>query len=255
MSDVLLQEDHADGVRVLRLNRPSVLNALNLALRRAMAQAFIEADNDPAVRVVVLAGSERAFCAGADLQEYRDASPSEVMSRSLGRLWDAIAQCRKPVIAAVRGHVLGGGCELAMHADIILAGRSARFAQPEVLVGLMPGGGGTQRLPRAIGKFAAMKLLLTGDAVTADQALQLGLVSEVVADEAVESEALALAQRLSKGPQEAIRAIKEAVIQGMNMPLQQGLEFERRSAALLFDEADKTEGITARLEKRPARYR
>jgi len=255
MSDALRREDVAPGVRVLRLNRSSVLNALNLELRRALALAFTEADADDGVRVLVLAGSERAFCAGADLNEYRDATPGEITSRGMGRLWDAIAQCRKPVIAAVRGHALGGGCELAMHADIIIAGHGARFGQPEVLVGLMPGGGATQRLPRAIGKFAAMRLLMTGDPVTADQAMALGLVSEVVPDDAVEAHALALAQRLAAGAQGAIRAIKEAVIQGMNMPLQQALDVDRKSFAALFDDPDKVEGITARLEKRPARFR
>lgn len=252
--DLLLIDEPAPGVRRLRLHRPAVLNALNLALRRALAAAFTAADAEDAVRVVVLAGSERAFCAGADLAEYRDATPSEIAARRMGPLWDAIAQCSKPVIAAVRGHALGGGCELAMHADLIIAGEGARFGQPEVLVGLMPGGGATQRLPRAIGKFAALRLLLTGQPVHAREALALGLASEVVADDEVEPRALALATQLAQGPQAAIRAIKAAVIAGMNQPLQSGLEFERRSFALLFDEADKTEGIAARLDKRAARF-
>lgn len=247
---LLLADEPAPGVRRLRLHRPAVLNALNLALRRALAEAFTEADADDAVRVVVLAGGERAFCAGADLGEYRDATPREIAARRMGPLWDAIARCRKPVIAAVRGHALGGGCELAMHADLIVAGEGARFGQPEVLVGLMPGGGATQRLPRAIGKFAAMRLLLTGEPIAAREALALGLASEVVADDAVEARALALATRLAAGPQAAIRAIKEAVIAGMNQPLQTGLEFERRSFALLFDDPDVREGTAARLEKR-----
>jgi enoyl-CoA hydratase/carnithine racemase len=252
---LLLAEDPAPGVRLLRLNRPEVLNALNLHLRRALADAFTIADADDTVRAVVLAGSPRAFCAGADLTEYRDATPAEITARGMGRLWDAIAHCRKPVIAAVRGHALGGGCELAMHADIIVAGESARFGQPEVLIGLMPGGGATQRLTRAVGKFAAMRLLLTGQPVPAAEALALGLVSELLADDEVEPRAIALAASMAQGPQEAIRAIKEAVIEGMNLPLQQGLAFERKAFALLFDSADKTEGIAARLEKRAPRFR
>ncbi|MEY2891340.1 MAG: hypothetical protein RJA98_1248 [Pseudomonadota bacterium] len=253
-TDLLLTEHPAPGVRLLRLHRPAVLNALNLELRRALAAAFVAADADPAVHAVVLAGSERAFCAGADLQEYRDATPAEIAARGMGRLWDAVASCRKPVIAAVRGHALGGGCELALHADLIIAGEGARFGQPEVLIGLMPGGGATQRLTRAVGKFAAMRLLFTGAPIGAAEALALGLASEVVADAQVEPRAIALAAQLAQGPQAAIRAIKEAVIEGMNLPLQQGLAFERKSFALLFDEADKTEGIRARLEKRPARF-
>lgn len=252
--DLLLIDEPAPGVRRLRLHRPAVLNALNLALRRELAAAFTAASDDDAVRVVVLAGSGRAFCAGADLAEYRDATPREIAARRMGPLWDAIARCRQPVIAAVRGHSLGGGCELAMHADLIIAGEGARFGQPEVLVGLMPGGGATQRLPRAIGKFAAMRLLLTGQPIPAREALALGLASEVVPDDEVEPRALAVAVQLAQGPQAAIRAIKDAVITGMNQPLQQGLEYERRSFALLFDEADKTEGIAARLEKRPAQF-
>jgi enoyl-CoA hydratase len=250
----LCVESPAPGVRLLRLNRPAVLNALNLELRHSLAQAFLEADADESVCAVVLAGSERAFCAGADLLEYRDATPSEITARGMGRLWDAIALCRKPVIAAVRGHALGGGCELAMHADLIIASEAARFGQPEVLIGLMPGGGATQRLTRAVGKFAAMRLMLTGHAMTAQEALALGLASEVLPDEQVEPRALALAAQLAQGPQAAIRAIKEAVIEGMNLPLQQGLAFERKSFALLFDQPDKTEGITARLEKRTPQF-
>jgi enoyl-CoA hydratase/carnithine racemase len=146
MDDLLLEERPAEGVVLLRLHRPAVLNALNLALRRALAASFLRLDADPAARVIVLAGGPRAFCAGADLNEYVDAAPIEIVERRMDRLWDAIAACRKPVIAAVRGHALGGGCELAMHADIIVAGDSARFGQPEVLVGIMPGGGATQRL-------------------------------------------------------------------------------------------------------------
>ena len=167
MEPVLLEERPGDGVVVLRLNRPAVLNALNLALRRQLAAVVSKLDADPEVRVLVLAGSARAFCAGADLNEYATATPMEVIEREMDRLWGAIANCRKPIIAAVRGHALGGGCELAMHADVIVAGLNARFGQPEVLIGLMPGGGATQRLTRAIGKFRAMLLMLSGEAMPA----------------------------------------------------------------------------------------
>ncbi|MBN9408718.1 MAG: enoyl-CoA hydratase/isomerase family protein [Burkholderiales bacterium] len=246
----LLEERPAEGVVCLRLHRPAVLNALDLALRRALAGAFARLDSDPSARAIVIAGGERAFCAGADLQEYVDATPVEVEARRLGALWDAIARCRKPVIAAVRGHALGGGCELAMHADIVVAGEGASFGQPEVMIGLMPGGGATQRLPRLIGKHQAMRLMLLGEPVDAAEALRLGLVSEVVPDADVEGRAFAIAARLARGPQHAIQAIRHAVIEGMSTPLQQGLELERRSFQWLFATRDKTEGIRARMERR-----
>lgn len=254
MSNLLLEERPQAGIAVLRLNRPEVLNALNLQLRRDLAEAFTRLDADPAVRVIILAGSERAFCAGADLNEYVDATPTEIIDRHMDRLWGAISSCRKPVLAAVSGHALGGGCELAMHADIIIAGERARFGQPEVKIGIMPGGGATQRLTRAVGKFAAMKILLCGDPFDANAALNMGLVSEVVPDADVETRAQHLAQQLAALPAMSLQFIKEAVIQGMNLPLDQGLQFERKSFQLLFSTADKTEGIRARLEKRQPRF-
>jgi enoyl-CoA hydratase len=253
-SELLVEERPVQGVALLRLNRPDVLNALNLQLRRALAAAFTRLDADPQIRVIVLAGSERAFCAGADLNEYVDATPPEIIARQMDRLWSAISDCRKPVVAAVRGHALGGGCELAMHADIIIAGAHARFGQPEVKIGIMPGGGATQRLTRAVGKFAAMKILLCGEPFDANTALAMGLVSEVVPDLDAEPRAMQLATHLAALPATALQFIKEAVLEGMNLPLNQGLQFERKSFQLLFSTADKTEGIRARLEKRSPKF-
>ena len=250
----LLEERPAPGVVLLRLHRPAVLNALNLALRQALAEAFVRLEADPGVKAIVLAGGTKAFCAGADLNEYVDATPPEIIGREMDRLWGAISGCRKPVVAAVRGHALGGGCELAMHADLIVASERARFGQPEVLIGLMPGGGATQRLTRAVGKFRAMQILLTGAPFGAAEALAMGLASEVQPDEEVEPRALALASQFAAGPQLAIRFIKEAVIAGMNLPLELGLAFERKSFQLLFATHDKTEGIRARLDKRAADF-
>lgn len=250
----LIEERPQDGVVLLRIHRPEVLNALNLALRRALAEAFRRLDADPAVHVVVLAGSARAFCAGADLGEYVDASPIDLLQRRHDLLWGAIAACRKPVIAAVRGHALGGGCELALHADLILAGRSARFGQPEVKVGIMPGGGATQRLTRALGKHGAMKLLLLGEPIDAETAERIGLVAEVLDDEVVEARALALAQQLCTLPAVALRLIKESVLMAMETPLSAGLEYERNAFQTAFASPDKHEGMRARLDKRPARF-
>jgi enoyl-CoA hydratase len=253
-SPMLLEHRPAPGVVHLCLHRPQVLNALNLSLRRLLAETFSRLDEDDSVRAIVLGGSKRAFCAGADLHEYVDAAPLQIVARDMDRLWGAIAQCRKPVIAAVRGYALGGGCELAMHADLIIAGASARFGQPEVLIGLMPGGGATQRLTRAVGKFRAMHMLLTGEAIDASVALAIGLISEQVGDDQVEPRALALATRIAALPLTAVRFIKEAVLNSMNSTLDQGLQMERKSFQLLFDSPDKTEGIRARLEKRPPRF-
>lgn len=251
---VLLKESVSEGVAVLRLNRPQVLNALNLELRRALAQMFIELDQDESVKAIVLAGSAKAFCAGADLNEYVDAQPMEIVARQMGSLWSAISGCSKPVVVALRGFALGGGLELAMHGDIIVCSDLAKLGQPEVQIGLMPGGGATQRLTRAVGKFKAMKWLLTGALFSAKEAFEMGLVSEVVADEEVDARAYKLAHQLARGPQQAIRSIKQSVLQSMSVPLQEGLEFERKAFQLLFATNDKTEGIRARLEKRDAKF-
>lgn len=252
--DILLEERPHPGVAVLRLNRPEVLNALNLALRQALAEAFARLDAEDTVRVIVLAGGARAFCAGADLNEYLDATAPEIIGRQMDRLWGAISVCRKPVIAAVRGHALGGGCELAMHADILLAGDTAGFGQPEVRLGLMPGGGATQRLSRAVGKFRAMKLLLTGERIGAAEAFAMGLASEVVPDAELEDRALTLAAELAQGPRLAQQFIKEAVLESMSSPLALGLQFERKSFQLLFATQDKHTGIAARLAKQEPRF-
>lgn len=250
MQNILQEERPTLGVALLRLNRPLVLNALNLALRQALAEAFSRLDADTGVQVIILAGNERAFCAGADLNEYINATPPEIIERQMDRLWGAISGCRKPVIAAVRGHALGGGCELAMHADIIIAGKSASFGQPEIKIGIMPGGGATQRLTRAVGKFAAMKILLTGESFSAQAAAAMGLISALVDDDEVETTALSLAGQMVSLPILPLKFIKEAVIASMNNTLDTGLQLERKSFQILFSTDDKSEGIRARLEKR-----
>lgn len=250
MTKVLLQEQAAAGVVVLRLNRPAVLNALNLEMRLELAQAFTQLDQDDSIRVILLAGNEKAFCAGADLTEYVDASPVDIMARRMDLLWGAIAKCKKPVIAAVQGYALGGGCELAMHTDIIVAGRSATFGQPEIKIGIMPGGGATQRLTRVVGKFRAMNILLRGENFSSQVAHEMGLLSELVEDAEVESRALAIAQDLAQLPSIAVRLIKESVLESMNQPLAAGLEFERIAFQTLFATRDKQEGMRARLDKR-----
>jgi enoyl-CoA hydratase len=245
---VLLRESRGSGVMLLRINRPHVRNALNLELRRALATEFVDLAGQDDVRCIVITGDDRAFSAGADLREYVDASPVEIIERHMDRLWGAIASCPKPLIAAVRGHALGGGCELAMHADIMIAGDSARFGQPEVRIGLIPGGGATQRLTRAVGKFAAMKLLLSGRQITAHEAKALGLVSEVVPDAEVLAAALDLATEIATYPPFAVRQIKELVLASMNVPLDTGLSLERKAFQLMFSTHEKTDRIRAFLK-------
>lgn len=250
---VLLERPHT-GVALLRLNRPTVLNALNMALREELAGHFLRLDRCAQTRVIVISGNASAFAAGADLGELADASALEIYQRHAERHWLAISRCAKPAIAAVNGHALGGGCELAMHCDLIVAGESAQFAQPEIKVGVMPGAGGTQRLLRAVGKFQAMRMLLTGCRVRAWEALAMGLVSEVVADTETLPRALELARQIAGMPPLAVAQIKEVVQAGMDMPLEQALVLERKAFQLLFDSRDQKEGMRAFLEKRTPEY-
>lgn len=246
---ILLQEYPAEGVALLRINRPAVRNALNLALRREIAAKFRELGARDDLRCIILTGNEKAFCAGADLNEYVDADPIEIAERNMHLLWGAVAECPKPVIAAVQGYALGGGCELAMHADIIVSGASATFGQPEIRVGLIPGGGATQRLPRAIGKFLAMRLLLTGEPLSATEALAHGLVSKVVDDDQVVAEAIRMASAIAAHSPMAARQIKELVLESMNTPLDAGLRMERKAFQLIFATEEKTQMIRKFLNK------
>jgi len=252
MSEVALEhpEEH---IAVLRINRPQARNALNLAVREALAQHFTALGEDEATRCIILTGSDTLFAAGADLRDMVERTPVELMARR--NLWQPIAQCPKPVIAAVNGYALGGGCELAMHADIIVAGEGASFGQPEVRVGIMPGAGGTQRLVRAVGKFKAMKILMTGEPVTARDAFTMGLVSEVVPDAEVFARALAVSKTIAALPPLAILQIKEAVLAGEDSSLEAGLQFERKAFQLLFATADQKEGMRAFLEKRKPEFK
>ncbi|MEL7935870.1 MULTISPECIES: enoyl-CoA hydratase [Pseudomonas] len=250
----LLLERPREGVALLRLNRPAQLNALNMSLREALATHFRQLEGCAETRVIVITGNAQAFAAGADLGELAEASALQVYQRHVERHWQAIAACSKPVIAAVNGYALGGGCELAMHCDLIVAGASATFAQPEIRVGVMPGAGGTQRLLRAVGKYQALRMLLTGCRVSAGEALAMGLASEVVGDEQVLPRALELAVQIAGMPPLALAQIKEVVLAGLDMPLEQALALERKAFQLLFDSRDQKEGMRAFLEKRKPEY-
>jgi enoyl-CoA hydratase/carnithine racemase len=244
-----------DGVAVVRLDRPAAKNALNLKLRRELAAIFRELADSAHVRAIVLTGGPDVFVAGADITEMANAGPVEMLQRKVEHLWAAISGCPVPVIAAVNGFALGGGCELAMHCDIIVAGRTARFAQPEVKLGIMPGAGGTQRLIRAVGKFQAMRIALTGCMVNAEEALAMGLVSEVVDDEQTIERATAIAAEIAALPPMAVRQIKEVMLAGADLPLESALMLERKAFQLLFDTQDQKEGAAAFLEKRKPSFR
>jgi enoyl-CoA hydratase/carnithine racemase len=254
MSAVLLERP-SDGIALLRLNRPDRLNALNMALRESLAAHFTELAADDSVRCVVITGDEKAFAAGADLAELVERTPTDPAFARTRAAWAAIERYRRPIIAAVTGFALGGGCELAMHCDIIIAGQGAKLGQPEVKVGIMPGAGGTQRLVRAVGKFAAMRWLLTGDLLSAADAHRLGLVSEVVPDGEVLQRALEIAGRIAALPPLAVAAIKETVLRGPDLPLEAALRLESESFQKLFGTEDRTEGMRAFLEKRKPEFR
>jgi enoyl-CoA hydratase/carnithine racemase len=247
-------ERPADGVALVRLNRPEARNALNGAMRAALAETFRNLADDDGARCIVVTGDEKAFAAGADLKEIQNDGPVEMLQRQVLRLWQAIALCPKPIIAAVNGFALGGGCELALHADIIVAGENATFGQPEVKVGIMPGGGATQRLVRAVGKYRAMKLVLTGEPISGREAAAMGLASEAVPDDQVLPRALELAGAIAALPPLAVMQTKEVMLAGADASLYTGLLLERRSFELLFGSRDQKEGIAAFLEKRKPKF-
>ncbi|GIL38283.1 enoyl-CoA hydratase-related protein [Roseiterribacter gracilis] len=250
MPESLIQEQPAPRVTLLRINRPDARNAINLEVRTALAARLETLAADPQTGVVIITGDEKAFAAGADVKLLAERSSSQVAELALERLWAPVERFPKPMIAAVEGFALGAGCELAMHADMIIASESASFGLPEVKLGIMPGAGGTQRLVRAIGKFAAMRLLLTGDLFSGTRAFELGLASEVVAAGTAVARALELATQIAALPPLALRAIKQATLQGPEQPLDQALAVERRLFQSLFDTSDQKEGMKAFIEKR-----
>jgi len=241
-----------EQVGIVRINRPDKLNALNRTTMEQVVAALERFDADAQIRCMLLTGDARAFAAGADINEMADASLVEMYYRNQLALWDRIRRIAKPIVAAVSGYALGGGCELMMLCDIVVASETARIGQPEINIGVMPGAGGTQRTTRSIGKALAMDLVLTGRMLTAREALQAGLVSRVVPAEHYFDEALKICQELCSRPPLALRLAKEAVLKAFEMPLSEGLEYERKLFYMLFATEDQKEGMRAFLEKRPA---
>ena len=252
---VVLVERPAPGVGLARINRPDARNAHNLEVRKGLVAALAGFTADESVRAIVLTGNEKAFAAGADIKEMAGVGTIEHMLRGTHLLWRQIYACPKPVIAAVNGFALGGGCELAMTCDIIIAGEGARFGQPEVKIGIIPGGGGTQRLTHAAGKYKAMRYILTGDLISAPEAFAMGLVSEIVPDAEVEPRAVAMAQQMAELPPLALQHAKECVLAAMETPLAQGLALETKAIQVLFSSQDQKEGMAAFIEKRKPAFK
>lgn len=250
----LVQVERDDPLGIVTLNRPQALNALATPLVRELVQALEQFDTDPDVRVIILTGGQRVFAAGADLKEMSSLSAVEALLQNRIALWDRVRQIRKPLIAAVSGYALGGGCELAMMCDLIIASETARFGQPEINVGLIPGAGGTQRLTRALGKFKAMEMILTGVPIDAHEAERRGLVNRVVPTERLLDEARALGLQLASKPPIALQLAKEAVNKAFESTVEAGLELERRSFYFLFATEDAREGMRAFIEKRPPEF-
>ncbi|KPV44559.1 enoyl-CoA hydratase-related protein [Alicyclobacillus ferrooxydans] len=244
-----------ESVALVRIERHEVLNALNLHLMNELVGELARLDADDSVRCMVVTGGPKAFAAGADILEMADATVVEMKQRNQFQVWDRLRQVRKPVIAAVNGFALGGGCELAMACDMIVAGEDAKFGQPEVKLGVMPGAGGTQRLTRLIGKNRALEMLLTGRPISADDALNMGLVNRVVPAETCVQEALSLAYEIAKQAPIAVQMIKEAANKALDVDLQTGMELERNAFYLLFATEDRSEGMKAFLDKRKPVFR
>jgi enoyl-CoA hydratase len=251
----MILTEQRDRVGLVRFNRPQALNALNSTLMEELIEALEVFDSDPAVGAMLITGDERAFAAGADIKEMADATPIDMlMSDNLSR-FDRLRKIKKPVIAAVSGWCLGGGNELAMACDMIVASESARFGQPEINIGVIPGAGGTQRLTRAVGKVLAMEIVLNNRTLTADEAQQFGLVNRVVPVERYLEEALELASEIAGRAPLAVRLAKEAVNQAFESFLMDGIKDERQAFYLLFSSQDQKEGMSAFVEKRKAAWK
>ena len=245
-----------DGhVGIIKLNRPKVLNALNPQLMTQLATQMEAYDKDPSIHVILLAGSERAWAAGADIGDMAEQTAVSMYERDQFATWDRIKRIKKPIIAAVSGFALGGGCELMMLCDIVIASETAQIGQPEINIGVMPGAGGTQRLTRAVGKAVAMDVILSGRFLTAKEALAAGLVSRIVPKEHWYSAPLKLAHEISKKSSLALRIAKDAVLKAHEMNLPEGLEYERKLFYMLFSSEDQKEGMRAFIEKRKPAFR
>jgi len=249
--------DNSKGLKVgqIQLNRPDVLNAINIELMGELLNALKDFDKDSEIGCIIITGNKKAFAAGADIKEMATQSAIDMYVRDQFATWDNIRKIKKPIIAATSGYVLGGGCELSMTCDMIVAAESTKFGQPEIKIGIIPGAGGTQRLTRAIGKAKAMEMILTGKMYSAKEMFDAGLVSKVVDDEVFLEEAQALAKEIASMPPIAVQMGKEAILKSFDTTIEGGLEYERKAFYLLFASEDMKEGMNAFVEKRKPEWK
>lgn len=252
---ILVNPQIVPFVATIQLNRPKELNALNLQLMGEIRHALETFDADDAIRAIVIHGSERAFAAGADIKQMAGRTAVDMLQIDQFSTWDSIRRTKKPIIAAVSGFALGGGCELTMLCDMIVASETAQFGQPEINIGVMPGAGGTQRLTRAVGKARAMEMVLTGNFISAQEAKEAGLINKVVPVALYLDEAIKMAQKIAEKSPIAVQLAKESVLKAFDVGLQEGLYFERKNFYMLFATEDQKEGMNAFIEKRKPEFK
>lgn len=255
MEFILVTEQVHPGLALIQLNRPKELNALNLQLMQELRDSLQQLDQHKEVRAIIITGNEQAFAAGADIKQMANKNAIDMLMADQFATWDQIRKTRKPIIAAVSGFALGGGCELAMTCDMIIASETAKFGQPEIKIGVMPGAGGTQRLTRAIGKAKAMELVLTGRFISAQEALEYKLINKIVPVEFYLKEAIQLASEIAQQSPIAVQLAKEAVNRSFETHLDEGLHFERKNFYLCFASEDQREGMNAFVEKRKPNFK
>ncbi|MCZ2355152.1 MAG: enoyl-CoA hydratase/isomerase family protein [Bacteroidia bacterium] len=252
---IIVEKEISANVALIRLNRPKEYNALNTELMAELADACQQLDKTENVHCIIITGNEKSFAAGADIKQMSGRGAVDMLILDQFSVWDKIKRVKKPIIAAVSGFALGGGCELAMLCDMIVASETAQFGQPEIKIGVMPGAGGTQRLTRAIGKAKAMEMVLTGRFISAQEAFQAGLITKIVPVELYLQEAISLATTIAKQPPLACQLAKEAVLKSFETSLEEGLFFERKNFYLLFASEDQKEGMNAFIEKRNPKWK
>lgn len=252
---ILVNPQYAEHIALIQLNRPKELNALNLQLMGEVRDALKSLDESPEVRVIIITGNERAFAAGADIKQMSNKNAIDMLQIDQFSTWDQIKKTKKPIIAAVSGFALGGGCELVMHCDCVVASETAQFGQPEIKIGVMPGAGGTQRLPKAVGKALAMEMVLTGEFISAERALQAGLINRIVPVELLMDETLKMAKNMARNSPIALQLAKESVLKSFENNLTEGLFLERKNFYLLFATEDQKEGMQAFVDKRKPEFK
>lgn len=255
MENIIVNEQYDSFVALVQLNRPRELNALNIQLMQELRDALQQLDKDDKVRVIIITGNDQAFAAGADIKQMADKSAIDMLMIDQFSTWDQIRKTKKPIIAAVSGFALGGGCELAMTCDMIIASETAQFGQPEIKLGVIPGAGGTQRLTKALGKAKAMEMILTGRFMQAEEALRYQLINKIVPVEMYLREAVVLAREIAKMSPVAVQLAKEAVNRSFETTLDDGLQFERKNFYLSFASEDQKEGMKAFIEKRKPEFK